>query len=74
MKKVVFSALTFFALALPQMSFAEQGFVDDANVIGMMTTPGVYGGCMVQLSKRIDGILITGIYRSGRAKIHMPAL
>jgi hypothetical protein len=55
MKKVVFSALAFFGLALPLMSFAEQGFVDDANVIGMMTTPGVYGGCMVQLSKPING-------------------
>ena len=54
MKKLVFSALAFFGLALPQMSFAEQGFVDDASVIGMMTTPGVYGGCMVQLSKPIN--------------------
>ena len=55
MNKVVFTALAFFGLALPQMSFAEQGFIDDANVIGMMTTPGVYGGCMVQLSKPING-------------------
>lgn len=53
MKKVVSNALAIFGLAVSQMSYSEQGFVDDANVIGLLNTPGVYGGCMVQLSKPI---------------------
>ena len=48
MKKVVFNALAICGLAVSQMSYSEQGFVDDVNVTGMMTTPGVYGGCMVR--------------------------
>ena len=39
MKKVVFNALAICGLAVSQMSYSEQGFVDDVNVTGMMTTP-----------------------------------
>lgn len=55
MKKVVFNALALLGLTVSQLAYSEQGFVDDANVIGLMTTPAVYGGCMVQLSKPIYG-------------------
>jgi len=54
MKKVVFNTLAICGLAVSQMSYSEQGFVDDVTVTGMMTTPGVYGGCMVQVSKAIS--------------------
>ena len=54
MKKLVVNTLAVCGLAVSQMSYSEQGFVDDVNVTGMMTTPGVYGGCMVQVSKAIS--------------------